>query len=118
MAKLICRVCGAEYEGCRTARYIAGTYRWQDVACCPEHGSIYLERIIASRQPKTETPVEKPAEVKVIAEVIEETSSDEANADEVISEDIFINCEDVTVDVVEEDTFASFTASMEEEEEE
>lgn len=45
----ICKVCGREYEYCHTARKTPGIFRWQDVACCQDHGSIYLSRIIASR---------------------------------------------------------------------
>lgn len=44
-----CKVCGIEYEYCHTIRRTPGVFRYQDVACCPEHGSIYLARITASR---------------------------------------------------------------------
>ena len=44
-----CKVCGCEYEYCHTARRVAGVFRWQDVACSPEHGSIYLAKIMESR---------------------------------------------------------------------
>lgn len=44
-----CKVCDKMYPYCNTAKRIAGVFRWQDVACCPEHGSIYLARIEASR---------------------------------------------------------------------
>ena len=44
-----CKVCGCEYEYCHTVRRIAGVFRWQDVACSPDHGSVYLARIEASR---------------------------------------------------------------------
>lgn len=44
-----CKVCGREYECCHTAKRIADVFRWQDVACCPEHGSIYFAKIVASR---------------------------------------------------------------------
>lgn len=50
-AKRICKVCGAEYEYCHTAR-ANGVFRYQDVACSPEHGSIYLKRILDSRSGK------------------------------------------------------------------
>ena len=51
MAKSIrtCRVCGKEYPYCHTLRQVEGIFRWQDVACSPEHGSIYLARIRESR---------------------------------------------------------------------
>lgn len=57
-ATKICKVCGKEYEYCHTIRRVDGIFRYQDVACCPEHGSIYLQRVIASRAEDTE-PVKK-----------------------------------------------------------
>ena len=45
-ATRICKVCGKEYEYCHTLRRIEGIFRYQDVACCPEHGSIYLAEIV------------------------------------------------------------------------
>lgn len=44
-----CKVCGKEYEYCHTFRRDGNIFRWQDVACCPEHGSIYFERVMAAR---------------------------------------------------------------------
>lgn len=44
-----CKVCGVEYEYCHTNRRVAGVFRWQDVACCPKHGSIYFADVMASR---------------------------------------------------------------------
>ena len=44
-----CKVCGATYEYCKTHRRNENVFRWQDVACCMEHGLIYLERIRTSR---------------------------------------------------------------------
>lgn len=43
-----CKVCGCEYEYCKTNRR-TNAFRYQDVACCPEHGSIYLANIRISR---------------------------------------------------------------------
>lgn len=51
-----CKVCGREYDPCKSGNTNPTTYRWQDVACCAEHGSQYLAEIIASRSsvaPKT-----------------------------------------------------------------
>ena len=50
MATKKCRVCGKVYEACHTLRRVAGTFRWQDVACSPECGSIYLAKIEESRR--------------------------------------------------------------------
>lgn len=60
-ATKICKVCGKEYEYCRTNRTVAGVFRYQDVACSAEHGSIYLARVIESRK-------EKPFEEDVVSE--------------------------------------------------
>ena len=60
----ICKVCGKEYEACHTLRpNMNSEFRWQDVACCPEHGQEYLRQIMASRglAPKEEPKPEKKA---------------------------------------------------------
>jgi len=44
----ICKVCGKEYECCRNAAK-PGQFRWQDVACCAEHGAIYFEEVMKAR---------------------------------------------------------------------
>lgn len=63
-ATRICKVCGKEYEYCHTLRRVDGIFRYQDVACCPEHGSIYLAEIEASRGEDTNqvVPNKEPAE--------------------------------------------------------
>lgn len=58
--KKICRICGKEYEVCKPVyTNAADLYRWQDVACCVEHGAEYFALVEASR-----SVVEKPAESK------------------------------------------------------
>lgn len=52
-ATKICKVCGAEYPYCKTV-FKPGTFRYQDVACCSEHGSIYLSKIEDSRKTHNE----------------------------------------------------------------
>ena len=53
----VCRVCGKEYEACRTVSQAAGVFRWQDVACSPECGAEYLRRVNEARTPAPkETP--------------------------------------------------------------
>lgn len=52
VSKKICKICGKEYVVCPSL-YRKGTYRWQDVACSPEHGSEYLAEILASRSNDT-----------------------------------------------------------------
>lgn len=44
-----CRVCGKEYEPCRSAKLQDGVFRWREVACSPDCGAIYLQQINESR---------------------------------------------------------------------
>lgn len=44
----VCKVCGERYEYCLTNRRDT-IFRWQDVACSPEHGAIYFRQIAESR---------------------------------------------------------------------
>lgn len=75
----ICRVCGATYEACNTVRTGSKVFNWREVACSPECGAKYLEKVVASRQakPVIEEPVvmrfpcKKKTEVsEVIPEVV------------------------------------------------
>lgn len=52
-----CKVCGQEYEYCHTLRKDSTVFRYQDVACCPEHGNIYLSRILVSRGEKIDNGI-------------------------------------------------------------
>lgn len=47
--KRICKVCGKVYESCRTQN-TTGAFRWQDVACCKEHGEQYLAQLMQARK--------------------------------------------------------------------
>lgn len=44
-----CRVCGKSYEACRTVSKAPGVFRWQEVACSPECGAIYLQKVHEAR---------------------------------------------------------------------
>lgn len=88
-----CRVCGKEYEACRSANRSAGVFRWQEVACSPECGTIYLRKIEESRgiiSPKVKerkrraiehTPVAQPQENGAIHNVQFPVAVDECPAD-------------------------------------
>lgn len=67
----VCKVCGREYPYCKTELKNGNIFRWQDVACCPEHGSEYFALIAASRD---EAPVtkERPRVVDIIDDDAEE----------------------------------------------
>lgn len=44
-----CRTCGKEYTPCCNTNSKPGVYRWREVACSPECGEIYLQKILESR---------------------------------------------------------------------
>lgn len=54
-----CKICGEEYKCCNSHKNIAGVFRWQDVACCVEHGLEYLSAIEKSR---SKTPQKQDVE--------------------------------------------------------
>lgn len=74
-----CRVCGKPYEACHTIRRVAGVFRWQEVACSPECGSIYLARIEESRNAKPVEVKDENAveETKVVVGLIEDDEDED-----------------------------------------
>lgn len=60
-ATRICKICGKEYDYCRTETN--NKFRWQDVACCPEHGAEYFKRIEESRANKKTYDIDEPSSV-------------------------------------------------------
>ena len=64
-----CRVCGKDYEACRSAKRVDGVYRWKDVACSPECGQVYLARILESRKPAVEEPIVAPSQEEETVEI-------------------------------------------------
>lgn len=93
----ICKVCGKEYEYCKTWNS-TDKFRYQDVACSPEHGAIYFARIAASRssnktasEPQEETkPVEIKEEPKK-AEIVDNAAESSSSAEEELSEEFIAN---------------------------
>lgn len=71
-----CRVCGKEYEACRSANTVVGVFRWQEVACSPECGMIYLQQVNESRgvsEPQKKNKQKKRTELieNVTADAVE-----------------------------------------------
>ena len=61
----VCKVCGKEYEYCRT--YLPTAFRWQDVACCREHGQEYFRMIEDARANEaTVVNTEKKANTAIV----------------------------------------------------
>lgn len=54
----VCKICGKKYEYCLTNRRDT-IFRWQDVACSPEHGAIYFRQIAESRGQAAPAPAAK-----------------------------------------------------------
>lgn len=45
----ICKVCGKEYEPCRSLRQKSSVFNWRAVACSPQCGQEYFRLIAESR---------------------------------------------------------------------
>ena len=83
---MTCRVCGKEYEACRSAN--VGTFRWQEVACSLECGTEYLRRIEESRNKVQATPIlAKKERHRKIADSDLLPTMDDTSADSVIEDD-------------------------------
>ena len=84
----ICRVCGATYEACNSVRTGDKAFNWREVACSPECGMVYLEKIAASRS--IVEPVEEPKVTKASRKKMTEKHEPEfvtVDATEIISEE-------------------------------
>lgn len=81
-----CRICGKEYEACRSSRKNDNIFRWQDVACSIECGMKYLEKIEKSRK-KTTIESVKDSENIVFADDILTPIEDEDSWDESLDDD-------------------------------
>lgn len=93
-----CRVCGKDYTPCRTGRYKPGVFRWQEVACSPECGSIYFERVLEARREEAEktnkTESSEPEETVLDVSVDESDESEDDEDDESEFTDYFYVDED------------------------
>lgn len=94
-ATLKCRVCGKEYEACRNAKRVDGVFRWQDVACSPEHGATYLDLIRKSRAEQHDAVANDPVS-KAFALFDEEYLDD---VDDEMFEDESEDAEDPEIEV-------------------
>lgn len=73
----ICKICGKEYPYCKTERG-AGIFRYQDVACCVEHGTQYFAEVEAARNPVKAQAVSAEVESKPQAKTVKSLKNDEA----------------------------------------
>lgn len=56
-------MCGKSYESCRTTHNDPGVFRWQEVACSPECGAIYLQKLKESRGLCANKQIDKTADI-------------------------------------------------------
>lgn len=70
-----CKICGKEYKYCKS-EVPSGTYRWNDVACCKEHGEEYLRRVMSARTEDNEVQASQEDVIQSSAE----NTSEKANS--------------------------------------
>ena len=78
----VCKVCGKEYPYCKTELKNGEIFRWQDVACCVEHGSEYFALIAASRGTTNSVTKEAPVPSPVVDDELEIEEDIEAFEDD------------------------------------
>lgn len=66
-----CRVCGKQYEACRSARTGSTVFNWREMCCSPECGQIYLRRVEEARNPSPKTKAKRILHTKVEEPVVE-----------------------------------------------
>ena len=84
----ICKVCGKQYEYCKTPNY-DDKFRWQDVACCEEHGAIYFKQVEEARA-RARREAEEAEAIDKLKDIDEPSSvvmEDEPDDDERYTED-------------------------------
>lgn len=87
-ATKICKVCGKEYEYCRTEN-TNNRFRWQEVACCPEHGAEYFRRIEESRAGVKTDDIDEPT--NTVTEGTTNIAEDELLASDELAEEFVID---------------------------
>lgn len=71
MANLkVCKVCGKEYEPCRSLRQAGSVFNWRAVACSPQCGQEYFRQVEEARghksDPEVSTQSFQPIETTVV----------------------------------------------------
>lgn len=87
-----CRVCGATYEACNSARSGSKIFNWREVACSPECGVVYFDKIAASRgivESAEESVVTRPSRKKKVEKL--ESVPEQAIETEVVSVDVEVS---------------------------
>lgn len=72
----ICKICGKEYPYCKTERR-TDIFRYQDVACCVEHGTQYFAEVEAARNPVKVRVASAEVEVKPQTKTVKSSKNNE-----------------------------------------
>ncbi len=87
-----CKVCGREYEYCRTNRP-TDIFRWQDVACSPEHGAVYFQQVAEARGETTVASMDS-----ALLSEIDNDADDEQETEEEEYEDFDDSEDDISIE--------------------
>lgn len=91
----ICKICGREYPYCKTNRP-ADIFRWQDVACSPDHAAIYFSEIAESRSHSADYQASKSSAAEDSAEVLE--LIDDTDEEDEFSEEEFVDDDELEIE--------------------
>ena len=77
----ICKVCGDEYPYCKT-EFNGNIFRWQDVACCPEHAAMYFAEVEKARSGNAAPSNDEAANPEIDIDDIDDIDDDDDIDDE------------------------------------
>lgn len=86
ITKRKCRVCGKEYEACRTNKKDVGGFSWKEVACSPECGAEYLRLVQEARNPALKAKQKRTSKAKEVRHEEPVTVPVSADAEAVVGE--------------------------------
>lgn len=89
-----CKVCGCEYPYCKTNR-TPGIFRYQDVACSPEHGQIYLAQVLKSRNQNEITNSDLKSSPVSVLDSKKNEDTTKYNPSDDINEDIDVDTDEI-----------------------
>lgn len=87
-ATKVCKICGKVYPYCRSQKKVDGVFRWQDVACCPEHGSEYLAAVLKARGVSDPEPAPADMPAKKTRRSSRRVSVEQAAEDQAVVETV------------------------------
>lgn len=77
-----CRICGKQYEACLTSNQSKSAFNWKEVACSPECGTKYFQKIEASRKAEVSTVMPQVKATDALPELVDKSGKESKHTKE------------------------------------